>query len=81
MNSSSMGSILPTKLREDGLALRALGNSATEEKSPPSLILAKAKMMSEIHCILTLMLGRLPSRTRNSLGNSTIKTTNIKTSA
>ncbi|KIW84089.1 hypothetical protein Z517_03335 [Fonsecaea pedrosoi CBS 271.37] len=62
MNSSAMGSILTTKLREDGLALRALvhnGVSSNTRRSS-SLLLAKAKMMREIHCILTLMLGPPP---------------------
>ncbi|OCT47016.1 Bleomycin hydrolase [Cladophialophora carrionii] len=62
MNSSAMGSIITTKLREDGLALRALVNSSApaSSKKSSSIVLAKSKMMREIHCILTLMLGPPP---------------------
>jgi len=58
MNSSALGSILTTKLREDGLVLRSLVKSASTKKS--TLLATKAKMMQEIHCILTLMLGPPP---------------------
>ncbi|KAL2434379.1 Cysteine proteinase 1, mitochondrial [Exophiala dermatitidis] len=63
MNSSAMGSILTTKLREDGLVLRSLAKSLSNgktTKSKSSLVAAKAKMMREVHCILTLMLGPPP---------------------
>lgn len=53
-----MGSILTTKLREDGLALRSMLNNPSIKKS--SIIATKAKMMQEVHCILTLMLGPPP---------------------
>jgi bleomycin hydrolase len=59
MNSSAMGSILTKKLREDALILRAM-SSSTKRTSKSSLLSAKAKMMQEIHCILTLMLGPPP---------------------
>lgn len=59
MNSSAMGSIITKKLREDALLLRAMSNS-TKQASRSSLFAAKAKMMQEIHCILTLMLGPPP---------------------
>lgn len=58
MNSSAMGSILTTKLREDGLVLRSLVKNLSVKKS--SIVAAKAKMMQEVHCILTLMLGPPP---------------------
>jgi bleomycin hydrolase len=58
MNSSAMGSILTTKLREDGLTLRSMANKPSVKKS--SIVAAKAKMMQEVHCILTLMLGPPP---------------------
>ncbi len=58
MNSSAMSSILTTKLREDGLALRAMVSKPSIKKS--SIVAAKAKMMQEVHCILTLMLGPPP---------------------
>jgi len=58
MNSSAMSSILTTKLREDGLALRSMASKPAIKKS--SIVAAKAKMMQEVHCILTLMLGPPP---------------------
>lgn len=57
MNSSAMGSILTTKLREDALTLRSMID-ANSAKS--SLLATKAKMMQEVHCVLTLMLGPPP---------------------
>ena len=59
MNSGAMGMILTKKLREDALILRAMAIS-TKRSSKSSLLSAKAKMMQEIHCILTLMLGPPP---------------------
>ncbi|ETN41152.1 uncharacterized protein HMPREF1541_03087 [Cyphellophora europaea CBS 101466] len=56
MNSSAMGSIITTKLREDALVLRSMEKSATRS----SILATKAKMMQEVHCILTLMLGPPP---------------------
>jgi bleomycin hydrolase len=61
MNSSAMGSLITTKLREDGLILRELAKSSTTTSS--TLSATKAKMLQEIHCILTLMLGPPPSPT------------------
>ncbi|KAJ9610282.1 bleomycin hydrolase [Cladophialophora chaetospira] len=64
MNSSAMSSIVTTKLREDGLALRAMVQNSvaatSTTKRSSSIVLAKAKMMREVHCILTLMLGPPP---------------------
>ena len=57
MNSSVMSQLLTTKLREDALVLRSMKSSS---ESSGSLLAAKAKMMQEIHCILTLMLGPPP---------------------
>ena len=57
MNSSVMSQLLTTKLREDALVLRSMKSSS---RSSGSLLAAKAKMMQEIHCILTLMLGPPP---------------------
>jgi len=54
-----MGSILTTKLREDALTLRSMAASTTS-RTKGSLIVAKAKMMQEVHAILTLMLGPPP---------------------
>jgi len=59
MNSSAMGSLLTTKLREDALELRRLASQTANAKS--SLSGTKEKMMREIHLILTLMLGPPPS--------------------
>lgn len=56
MNSGVMGSIITTKLREDALTLRSMKKSATKS----SILATKAKMMQEVHCILTLMLGPPP---------------------
>lgn len=53
-----MGSILTTKLREDGLVLRQMLKNPSIKKS--SLVAAKAKMMQEVHAVLTLMLGPPP---------------------
>jgi len=61
-----MGSILTTKLREDGLALRSLVHrlstcpSTSHYTRSSAIVVAKAKMMREIQCILTLMLGPPP---------------------
>jgi bleomycin hydrolase len=58
MNSGAMGSILTTKLREDALVLRSMKSSPNTASS--SILAAKAKMMQEVHAILTLMLGPPP---------------------
>ncbi|KAK5553369.1 bleomycin hydrolase [Exophiala xenobiotica] len=70
MNSSAMGGILTTKLREDGLVLRDLvrksksknssGSGPSSKKETPDLAGVKAKMMQEVQTILTLMLGPPP---------------------
>lgn len=60
MNSASMDRLLTTKLREDGLRLRALkaSNSST---ATTSIAAAKEHMIQEIIRILTLTLGPPPS--------------------
>ena len=60
MNSSSMDSLLTTKLREDALRLREL---ATSTSAPPAATLSTAKeaMLREIHLVLTLTLGPPPN--------------------
>ncbi|KAL9010646.1 MAG: hypothetical protein Q9173_004445 [Seirophora scorigena] len=66
-NSSTLASLITTKLREDALELRQLASQSTD--SNPTLIAmkermmgaAKEKMMRDIHRILTLMLGLPPS--------------------
>ncbi|KIW12536.1 hypothetical protein PV08_09813 [Exophiala spinifera] len=66
MHSSPMGSIITTKLREDALVLRSLvakskaANAKTRPNIESELVSVKAKMMQEIHGILTLMLGPPP---------------------
>lgn len=59
MNSSGMDSILTNKLREDALALWTIVNSKYTNRESV-LAHAKAKMMQEVHRILTLMLGPPP---------------------
>lgn len=61
MSSSVINSIIFTKLREDALVLRAMLTSARATAS--SVAAAKAKMMKEIHAILTLTLGPPPNPT------------------
>ena len=62
MNSRYMGSLLTTKLREDALILREMiaDNSLSTEKDLKDIAIAKARMMQEVHLILTLMLGPPP---------------------
>ena len=55
-SSASMDRLITTKLREDALQLRSLA-----KKKSASIGAAKAKMVQEIHLILTLMLGPPPS--------------------
>ncbi|KAI9716587.1 MAG: hypothetical protein M1828_007620 [Chrysothrix sp. TS-e1954] len=58
-NSSTMSSLLTTKLREDALRLRSL---AKESKiTPLALSSAKHAFLHEIHTILVLLLGPPPS--------------------
>jgi bleomycin hydrolase len=59
MNSAAMGSVLTTKLRENALTLRAIVN-AKSRNTESAIVHAKTKMMQEVHCILTLMLGPPP---------------------
>jgi bleomycin hydrolase len=54
--SASMDRLITTKLREDALQLRSLA-----AKSSNSIGATKAKMLQEIHLILTLMLGPPPN--------------------
>lgn len=61
MSSSIINSIIFTKLREDALTLRAL--LASPSATASSVAAAKAKMMKEIHTILTLTLGPPPAPT------------------
>ncbi|KAK2600447.1 hypothetical protein N8I77_009977 [Diaporthe amygdali] len=61
MSSSIINSIIFTKLREDALILRNLLKSPSSTSS--SVAAAKAKMVKEIHTILTLTLGPPPSTT------------------
>lgn len=56
-NSSTMNRLLTTKLREDGLRLRALRASSSDN----NIAEAKEQMMQEIVRILTLCLGPPPS--------------------
>ena len=58
MNSSTMASLITTKLREDALVLRDLASKSSNPRS--SLGSVKEKMMREIHLMLTLMLGPPP---------------------
>ncbi|KAL8841866.1 MAG: hypothetical protein Q9170_000739 [Blastenia crenularia] len=57
-NSSTMSSLITTKLREDALELRRLASLSSDPKQ--SLGAVKEKMMREIHRILTIMLGPPP---------------------
>lgn len=60
MSSSIINSIIFTKLREDALILRSM---LTSSSTASSVAAAKAKMMKEIHTILTLTLGPPPAPT------------------
>ncbi|KAJ4386808.1 bleomycin hydrolase [Gnomoniopsis smithogilvyi] len=61
MSSSIINSIIFTKLREDALILRSLLTSPSATTA--SIAATKAKMMKEIHTILTLTLGPPPAPT------------------
>ncbi|KAI2617114.1 peptidase C1B, bleomycin hydrolase [Hypoxylon sp. NC1633] len=63
MSSSTINSIIIAKLREYAMILRKLVNdgSSTSAASSAALSEAKAKMMREVHLILTLTLGPPPS--------------------
>ena len=54
-----MGRIITTKLREDALILRKLAAKSAHPQS--SIGVTKARMLQEIHSILTIMLGPPPS--------------------
>lgn len=60
MNSSTMDKLLTTKLREDGLRLRAL-KASRSPTAATSIAATKEHMMQEIIRILTLTLGPPPS--------------------
>lgn len=60
MNSSALGSLLRSKLREDALHLRRLANSSHSSTTAADITSAKSAMLKEIHLILTLMLGPPP---------------------
>jgi bleomycin hydrolase len=62
MDSSHMGRLITTKLREDCLRLRSMARSASATST--DLAAAKQKMLREVHLILTLMLGPPPSPTK-----------------
>ncbi|KAK5072117.1 bleomycin hydrolase [Lithohypha guttulata] len=60
MASSKMGRLITSKLRSDALTLRSMVTSTKSSSSKQKLLATKARMMQEVHCILTLMLGPLP---------------------
>ncbi|MCJ1246665.1 hypothetical protein MMC30_003874 [Trapelia coarctata] len=59
--SRTMNQLITTKLRENALTLRHLASTSNSSDKLSILSSAKAKMLREIHTILTLMLGRPPS--------------------
>jgi bleomycin hydrolase len=62
VNSSTMDRLITTKLREDAIRLRSLvSGSSSPEALKSAIAVEKAKMLREIHLILTLMLGPPPS--------------------
>ncbi|KAL9133776.1 MAG: hypothetical protein Q9175_005048 [Cornicularia normoerica] len=65
MNSSTMSSLITTKLRENALELRRLANKITNPRS--TLGSVKDKMMQEIHRILTIMLGPPPNPNKDMI--------------
>ncbi|GBF59706.1 bleomycin hydrolase [Trichophyton mentagrophytes] len=62
-NSSELGKILTTKLREHALILRRMARSK-EPSVQASVADTKDKFLKEIHSILTIMLGPPPSADR-----------------
>lgn len=60
MASSKMGRLITSKLRADALILRSLVTSSKSSSGKQKLLATKARMMQEVHCILTLMLGPPP---------------------
>lgn len=65
MNSSTMDKLITTKLRQDGLRLRALKKktSASSPTAAASIAAAKEHMLQDMIRILTLTLGPPPSAT------------------
>lgn len=63
MSSSVINSIIFTKLREDALVLRSMLSSPSSTTTASSVAAAKARMVREIHAILTLTLGPPPAPT------------------
>jgi bleomycin hydrolase len=59
--SSTMDRLITTKLREDAIRLRSLVATSSPEALQSSIAIEKAKMLREIHLILTLMLGPPPA--------------------
>lgn len=76
MNSGVINSIIFTKLREDALILRRMLSSPSATAS--SIAGAKARMMKEIHAILTLTLGPPPAPTEEFVWQFTDKTGRAK---
>ncbi|KAF1813632.1 bleomycin hydrolase [Eremomyces bilateralis CBS 781.70] len=62
MNSSAMNGLITSKLREDGIRLRAMSQSK-DPSVRSSISATKDTMLREIHLILTVMLGPPPSPT------------------
>ncbi|KAK5955350.1 bleomycin hydrolase [Knufia fluminis] len=60
MASSKMSRLITSKLRSDALTIRSLITSSKCSSSKQKLLATKARMMQEVHCILTLMLGPPP---------------------
>lgn len=60
MSSSKMGHLITSKLRSDALTLRSLVTSTKSSSSKQKLLATKARMLREVHTILTLMLGPPP---------------------
>jgi bleomycin hydrolase len=58
-SSHSMDTVITAKLREDALVLRSICSSDTHAYNR-SLPIVKAKMLKEVHRILTIMLGPPP---------------------
>jgi len=60
--SSTMDRLITTKLREDAIRLRSLvASTSSPEALKSAIAIEKAKMLREIHLILTLMLGPPPA--------------------
>lgn len=62
MHTGAMDSLLTTKLREDALTLRRIVG-----RSQFSIAAVKAKMLREVHLVLTLMLGPPPNPEKEML--------------